>query len=327
MTRRDTAYGPRAERWAISVLEAVWAGKPIPRRRGLGAPDLQRMVSASTPVSATFERLATLDDMLYDAVDDALFLRGVEEPPLRENTRSVGGFAFETLEAPNGFRSQVQALWSEDRDPLRTAALPGWLYATLGFAAACVMIFVFVPQPGEDDGLVARGAAVAQEGVSVTVHCLAETEGRVVPTELGESGGCTLRDRLAVSAFDAAGRSLSVIAVGLQEVNGRVRVLPYAPAPSRPVAPELELGALEQRVGPVIRLATNHGAGRLVVVGAFVESTVSWPEIEPGLTAFMDEAPPGADATVLADALVDNLKRVGVQPHARAVVETSLSLE
>ena len=323
------SYSSKAERWAIQVLEAVWAGQTPPKNRRLGADDLRRMVDQSTKVSLRFERLRALDDLIARVADDELADRGVEAPPVQETSRSVGAFTFSEVDSPQTFDRRISALWESAEDPLkdtRSFAWPAWAGLAAATAAAALLM-VGGDQTAEPTEFTPRGVAdAATSGLMITPYCLTQQESGLVETRaFTGTAPCPSDARIATSVTDSAGRELAVVLLGVQAGADRLNILPYSPSPSAPESVRLEVGATEQRIGPVRRLETNHETGALDVVAIALEEEADWSIVEPILSEIM-ETRAGANTEVIAAALYDGLKQAGAEPVDFAVTRSAIAL-
>jgi hypothetical protein len=87
----------------------------------------------------------------------------------------------------------------------------------------------------------------------------------------------------------------------------------------------LEIGATEQRIGPVRRLETNHAAGGLDVIAITTQADANWELVEPMLTRIMSERS-AQSAERVAGQLFDALKEAGVEPVEFAVTRSHIAL-
>ena len=321
-------YSSKAQRWAIHVLEAVWADQTPPRNRRLGADDLRRMVDNSPRVSQRFERLRALDDLIARVADDELADRGIDTAPLQEEARSVGAFTFTEVSAPQTFERRITTLWESAEDSLkdtRSFTWPAW--AGLAAAAAAALVVVSVNQDVEPTEFTPRGAAdAATSGLLITPYCLTQEESGVVETRaFSGAAPCPATARIATSVTDSAGRELAVVLLGVQTQSDRLSLLPYSPSPNAPESVRLEIGATEQRIGPVRRLETNHSAGALDVIAVAMEEEADWSVVEPILTEIL-ETRGDATSDVVAAALFDAFKRAGTEPVDFTVTRSAITL-
>lgn len=323
------SYNSKAERWAIKVLEAVWADKTPPKNRRYGADDLRRMLDSSTAVADRFTRLRAFDGLLAVAVDQELADRGAETPPSQQSSTSVGAFTFSVADAPQRFERRISSLWEAADDPLKDQSTFAWPVWSGVAATAAAAIMMLAPQSeAPSDELTPRGAAGAESGqLSVTPYCLLQAESGTVETRTFDADApCPPDARLATSVTDAAGRELSVLLLGVQhDEREGISLQPYSPSPGLPQAARLEVGATEQRIGPVRRLETNHTVGDLDVIAITMQADASWEMVEPMLVRIMNERGE-ASAERVAGQLFVALKTAGVEPVEFAVTRSHIAV-
>lgn len=321
------SYPSRAERWALRVLDAVFADRSPRRSRRYGADDLRRMIDSSPRVAGRFQRLRAIDDLLSTITETELADRGIDSPPVQESLRSVGPFTFSEAEAPRTFERRVSTLWEQEADPLKDTsyAWPTWI--GVGAAAAAALLVFGGESPAEPDEFAPRGAAdIVPSSLVVTPYCLLSTDGDDVQTRaISPAAPCPTNARIATSVTDTAGRDVAVVLLGVQSSPQRLNLLPYSPSPSAPNGVRLEVGATEQRIGPVRRLETNHDAGRLDVVAISLAEPADWSEVEPVLTEILDQHR-GATAEYVAGAIFDAFKRTGMEPVEFTVTRSALAV-
>ena len=285
------------------------------------------MIDSSPRVASRFQRLRAIDDLLSTITEDELTARGIDSPPVQESLRSVGAFTLSEVEAPRTFERRVATLWEQGADPLKDSSYPWYSWLGVGTAAAAALFFFAGEQNAEVDAFAPRGAAdMVDSSLVVTPYCLVATDGADVQTRaISPSAPCPVDARIATSVTDTAGRDLAVVLLGVQNVRNDLSLLPYSPSPSAPDGVRLEVGAIEQRIGPVRRLETNHAAGPLDVVAVTLTEPADWSDVEPILSRILDEHH-AASAEFVAGAVFDAFRRAGMEPIEFTVTRSALAL-